>query len=42
LAAHGPCVIHRRTYAPVAEAIAQARQPRPAAPRTAGTQRTRV
>ena len=42
LAAHGPCVIHRRTYAPVAEAIAQARQPLPATPRTAGTQRTRV
>jgi ribonuclease HII len=27
LATHGPCVIHRRTYAPVAEVIAQARRP---------------
>ena len=29
LAAHGPCLIHRRTFAPVAEVIAQSRQPRP-------------
>ena len=29
LATHGPCLIHRRTYAPVAEVIAQTRQPRP-------------
>jgi hypothetical protein len=27
---HGPCLIHRRTYAPVAEVIAQTRQSRPA------------
>jgi ribonuclease HII len=31
LAAHGPCLIHRRTYAPVAEALAQARGSRPGA-----------
>jgi len=31
LATHGPCVIHRRTYAPVAEALAQARRSRPGA-----------
>ena len=31
LATHGPCLIHRRTYAPVAEVIAQCRHPRPAA-----------
>ncbi|HEX5551581.1 MAG TPA: ribonuclease HII, partial [Nitrospira sp.] len=30
LATHGPCLIHRRTYAPVAEVIAQSHQPRPA------------
>ena len=30
LATHGPCLIHRRTYAPVAEVMAQFRQPRPA------------
>jgi ribonuclease HII len=28
LAAHGPCLIHRRTYAPVAEVIALSRHPR--------------
>lgn len=31
LATHGPCLIHRRTYAPVAEAIAHSAHPRPAA-----------
>lgn len=31
LATHGPCLIHRRTDAPVAEVIAQCRHPRPAA-----------
>jgi ribonuclease HII len=29
LARHGPCLIHRRTYAPVSEVIAQTHQPRP-------------
>jgi len=38
LAAHGPCLIHRRTYAPVAEVIAQFRQPRPAARRSSDGQ----
>ena len=33
LAAHGPCQIHRRTYAPVADVIAQLRHSRPAAGR---------
>jgi ribonuclease HII len=33
LAAHGPCRIHRRTYAPVAEVIARLRPSRPAARR---------
>jgi ribonuclease HII len=31
LAAHGPCLIHRRTYAPVADVIAQCRHLRSAA-----------
>ncbi|HET7910348.1 MAG TPA: ribonuclease HII [Nitrospira sp.] len=35
LATYGPCVIHRRTYAPVAEALAQVRQ---APPRGGGHQ----
>ena len=38
LAAHGPCLIHRRTYAPVAEVIAQFRQPLPAARRSSDGQ----
>lgn len=38
LAAHGPCVIHRRTYAPVAEVIAHYRQPHPAARRSSDGQ----
>jgi ribonuclease HII len=29
LATHGPCLIHRRTYAPVADVIAQAHRARP-------------
>jgi ribonuclease HII len=33
LAMHGPCLIHRRTYAPVAEVIAQLRQSQLAATR---------
>lgn len=31
LSTHGPCLIHRRTYAPVAEVLAQARRSRPEA-----------
>ena len=29
LATHGPCLIHRRTYAPVADVIARSRDVRP-------------
>ncbi len=32
LAAHGPCLIHRRTYAPVAELLAHPRESQSAAP----------
>jgi ribonuclease HII len=30
LATHGPCPIHRRTFEPVAQTVAQLRDPKPA------------
>ena len=39
LAVYGPCVIHRRTYAPVAEVIAQARPTRVARQESNGQER---